>query len=347
MSSAASGSGAKGQKARIRLSDVAARAGVSSTTASFVLTGRGDDMRISAAVEQKVRAAAEDLGYRPNLMARSLRTQVTRTVGLISDTVASDPFAGEMLRGAIAGASERNHVVLIAETEGDAELEKQLVNEMLDRQVDGLIYASMFTREVSVPDAALGQPIVLANCFSADAGLPSVVPDERAAGRSAARVLLEAGHRSHIYLVGEPAPDVYAGRERLAGIEEALAEGGTSLAGIVECAWWPRQSRAAVADFLSAGGAPAALICMNDRAALGAYQALSDRQRRVPDEVSVVSFDDSDLAGWIRPALTSIALPHDAMGRAAVEMLLEPGEQTEQRRLPMPVTARDSVAAPR
>ena len=301
-------------------------------------------MRISATVERKVRAAADELGYRPNLMARSLRTQVTHTVGLISDTVASDPFAGEMLRGAIAGAAERGHVVLIAETEGDADLEQQLVNEMLDRRVDGLIYASMFTREVRIPDAAADHPLVLANCLSD--GHTSVIPDEYAAGRAAADLLLEAGHRDGIHMVGEPAPEVFAGRERVAGIEAALADAGTHLTGVVDCEWWPQPACLAVSEFLARGGTPSAFVCMNDRVALGAYQALSDAGRRIGEEVSVLSFDDSDLAAWLRPALTSIALPHAEMGRTAIGLLLDGGDGAGVHRLPMPISSRESVGPP-
>src|SRR5580765_2496366 len=114
---------------RVRLADVARHAGVSPTTASFVLAGR-DDMRISEAVQTRVRAAAQELGYRPNLTARSLRTRSSRTIGLVSDTIATAPFAGELVRGAISAAAERGYVVLIAETEGDADLERRLLNEM-------------------------------------------------------------------------------------------------------------------------------------------------------------------------------------------------------------------------
>ena len=331
---------------RVRLADVARHAGVSPTTASFVLTGR-DDMRISAAVQRRVRASADELGYRPNLTARSLRTRSTRTIGLVSDTIASEPFAGQLVRGAISAAAERGHVVLIAETEGDADLEQRLLHEMLDRQVDGLLYAAMFTREVQLPQAALRSPLVLVNCLCPGAGVSAVIPDERAAGAAAAQALLDAGHREGIHLVGEPAPDVFAGRERVAGIEAALAAAGTALAGIVPCPWAPQPACQAVADFLAGGGMPAALICLNDRVALGAYQALYDADRRVPGDVSVVSFDDSDLASWVRPTLSSVALPHEALGRVAVELVLDPPGEAEVRRLPMPLRRRESVAAPR
>ena len=331
---------------RVRLADVARHAGVSPTTASFVLAGR-DDMRISEAVQTRVRAAAQELGYRPNLTARSLRTRSSRTIGLVSDTIATAPFAGELVRGAISAAAERGYVVLIAETEGDADLERRLLNEMLDRQVDGMMYASMFTREVQLPDVQLPSPLVLVNCLSDGAGASAVVPDERAAGAAAAQALLDAGHRDAIHLVGEPAPHVFAGRERIAGIEAVLAGAGTALAGIVACEWSPQPACRAVADFLAGGGDPAALICLNDRIALGAYQALRDVDRRVPGDVSVISFDDSDLASWVRPGLSSVALPHEAMGRAAIELVLDPPDEPEVRRLPMPLRRRDSVGPPR
>jgi LacI family transcriptional regulator len=330
---------------RVRLADVAQRAGVSPTTASFVLAGR-DDMRISESAKRRVRDAATELGYRPNRMARSLRTQVTHTIGFVSDTIATDPFAGATVRGAINAAVERNHLLLIAETEGDAELERRLIDDMLDRQVDGFIYGSMFTREVTLPEAINGHPTVLVNALAPDAQVPAVVPDELAAGRAAAKVLLEAGHRAEIHLLGEAPPALFAARERLAGVEAALAAAGTELASILECSWTPREACEAVAAFLAAGGAPKALICLNDRAAFGALQALQEAGFRVPADVSLVSFDDSDLAQWMRPGLTSLALPHEAMGRAAVELLLEAPKRPVVRRLEMPVRRRESVGAP-
>jgi LacI family transcriptional regulator len=328
---------------RVRLSDVARRAGVSPTTASFVLAGR-DDMRISEAATRRVRAAAAELGYRPNRTARSLRTQITETIGFVSDTIATEPFAGATVRGAIAAAVERNHLLLIAETEGDPELERRLIDDMLDRQVDGFLYGSMFTREVTLPDALDGHRTVLLNALAP--GLAAVIPDELAAGRAAAEVLLEAGHRDGVHMVGEVPEALFAARERLAGITAALADAGTALESVLECEWAPLPACEAVAAMLAAGETAKALICINDRAAFGSLQALQEAGLRVPADVSIVSFDDSDLAQWVRPGLTSVALPHEAMGRAAVELLLDAPEQAIVKRLEMPVRRRGSVAAP-
>jgi LacI family transcriptional regulator len=331
---------------RPTLRDVAERAMVSPTTASFVLTGR-DDMRISDDARHRVLRAAAELSYRPNLTARSLRTKVTRTIALVSDTIATDQYAGAIIDGSLSAALAHEHLLFVSESEGDPEVEARLVEDLLGRQVDGFLYASMFTRQVQVPRALRDHPLVLLNCTTRDARIPAVVPDEVAAGRSAAQALLERGHRDGIHIVGELDMDVFAARERVAGILEALAVGGAELAGVIDCGWHPNTAYDAVSRFLRLGPLPSALICMNDRVAFGAYQALAESGASIPDEVSVVSFDDSELARWLRPQLTSVALPHHEMGRRAVELLLSAHPATEIERIPMPLRERLSVGPPR
>ncbi|MFI5931742.1 LacI family DNA-binding transcriptional regulator [Actinoplanes sp. NPDC051494] len=309
---------------RVTLLHVAQRAGVSRSTASFVLTGRHVDMRISEDARQRVLRAARELDYRPNLMARSLRTKVTRTVALLSDTLASDPYAGRAIHGGLAAAVAHGHLLFIGETEGDPDIEERLITDFLDRQVDAFVYASMFTRYVRVPKLLKGHPLVLLNCLtrSARPAHHAVVPDELAAGWTAAKTLVEAGYREGIHLVGNPAEQVFAGRERLAGLREGFAAAGVKLAGTIACDWWPEPAYDAVARALRRGTAPRALVCLNDRVAFGAYQALKEAGREIPADVAVLSFDDSDLAAWLRPQLTSISLPYYQLGWKAVELLL-------------------------
>ena len=330
---------------RVTLQEVARRAGVSRTTASFVLTGRRD-MRISANAEERVLRAARELNYRPNLMARGLRTRVSQTIGLVSDTVATEPFAGEIVRGAVSTALLNDRLLFMGETEGDGELEKRVVRDMLDRGVDGFLYAAMYTLEAHPPAALRGHPLVLLNCLTANPRTPAVVPDEQAAGHAAARTLLEAGHREHIHVVGETVPHVFASRERLAGIGAALSAERLELAGTIRCMWWPQYAYQAVRQFLADGARATGLICLNDRIALGAYQAIQEAGLRIPDDVSIVSFDDSDLASWLRPQLTSIAIPHFELGRRAVELLLAGERDAGVERIPMPVRRRASVGPP-
>jgi LacI family transcriptional regulator len=173
-----------------------------------------------------------------------------------------------------------------------------------------------------------------------------VLPDERAAGRTAARALLAAGHRDRIWLVGESPAGVYAGRERRLGVEDVLARAQLALAGTVDCLWWPEPSYAAVREFLASGPVPSAIICLNDRVAFGAYQALAEAGLAIPRDVSLLSFDDSDLASWLRPQLTSIAIPHFELGRRAVELLLDGSPAEGVHRVAMPLRERASVGPP-
>lgn len=334
-----------GTRRRVTLADVAARAGVSRSTASFVTSGR-EDMRISTAAQARVLAAAAELGYRPNLTARSLRTTVTHTFGLLSDTIATEQFAGEMIHGAMDAALSHDRLLFVAETQADPVVEERYIRDMADRQVDGLIYAAMATRVARLPASLRAHPLVLLNCLSEDLEAPAVIPDEVNAGRAAARTLIEAGHREGIHLLGDGEPDLLAYRERVAGIADALRGAGLALAGHTTCAWWPAPAYEAVRGLLAVGTPPKALICLNDRIALGAYQALQAAGLKIPADVSVVSFDDSDLASWLQPQLTTVALPHYALGRQAVDLLAAGELKGHVHRVAMPLRSRASVAPP-
>jgi LacI family transcriptional regulator len=352
--SARDGRGARTK--RVTLADVARSAGVSQTAASFVLSGRREEMRISADTEARVLRAVRETGYRPNIVSRSLRTGTTQTIGFISDTVATTPFAGHLIWGALDAAREHGHLLFTGETEGDPELERQLIEAMHDRRVDGIVLASMYTRKVAVPKALLDGPAVLLNALASSRGsIPSVLPDEIEAGRTAARVLLEAGHAEGIYLVGagpqanRVPKDSVAAVERLQGIKEALDVAGIQAAGAVACPdWQPELGYTATRQLLEKAK-PSALICFNDRLSFGAYQALAEAGLKVPEDVSVVSFDDDVLASWVKPQLTTVALPHYELGRAAIEVLLDAnndkttGVKGPIHRIPMPLRERESV----
>jgi LacI family transcriptional regulator len=321
---------------RPTLSDVAARAGVSVTTASYILNRRSKEMRISADAAQRVQRAAAELEYRPNRSARNLRSSSTATIGVITDHVAGGAYASRMLTGAASEARARQHLLVIGESEGDPELEALLIEEMLDRQVDGIVYATLATSAVTVPAGLRTHRAVLLNCVDTEARLPAVVPDELEGGRTAARAILEAGHRHGIYVVGEEdAAGTIAGRLRLQGIRRRLAEEDCSLAGVVASTWSVSPAYDAVSELLARPVRPDALICLNDRIAMGAYEALGERGLRVPHDVSVVSFDGSELAGWLRPTLASVEIPYAALGSRAVAALLSGAQEVQHLRMPL------------
>jgi LacI family transcriptional regulator len=335
---------------RATLADVARRAGLSKTAASMVLNGR-EGTRLSAEAHQRVFAAAEELGYRPNVAARSLRTRKTATIAFVSDIVATTRFAGGLIRGALDAARERDHVLLITETQGDAAFERYAIEAILDRQVDGVVYAAMATRRLAVPPAVLGGRVVLLNATSPEQ-LPSVLPDDEGAGVAVAETLLAQGHRDRIAVIGrnrhkERDPEIsLAAEARLRGIRDTLAAAGVALLADGFCPeWLPEHGYTAMRTLLDRPTRPSAVICMNDRLAFGAYQALGEAGLAIPADISVISFDDDPIAAWLRPGLSTAALPHEQMGRRAVEILLD-GDGTGTSLVPMPLRRRRSVAAP-
>ncbi|MFE9751526.1 LacI family DNA-binding transcriptional regulator [Saccharothrix saharensis] len=347
---------------RVTLADVAKVVGVSQTTVSLVLSGRGRDLRISEEMQRRVREAATELEYRRNRVSTARLGARTQTIAFVSDSVASSRLAGHMIKGALGAARRHGVTLLFGETEGDAGFQRTLIGTMRDYQVDGFILASAHTRTITIPSELATGPAVLLNLLPREPSpLISVLPDELQAGRAAARVLLDAGHREGIHLigVGPSGVDVPPGRttatDRLAGIRQELAEVGVEVESGRPCRWWlPECGFEATADLLGKAR-PRALICLDDRLALGAYQALQDAGLTVPDDVSVVSFDDHPIASWLRPALTTVALPHHDLGAKAVDLLFadtgQPGPDHARRgrthRVPMPVRHRNSVAPPR
>jgi LacI family transcriptional regulator len=327
------------------LSDVAAHAGVSATTASYILNGRTLEMRISADTEERVQRAALDLGYRPNRTAQSLRTASTRIIGVVTDYVAGGMFSARILAGANAEARAQDHVLMIGETDGDGRVTTDLVHEFVDRQVDGLLFVARTTSTISLPRGLAGTRVVTVNCRDDSAPYPSVLPDDHGGGRRAAEAILDIGVRDGIVVVGErPTAEALAGA-RVDGLEERLAEDGVTIAARLECPWSLDEAYDALTGWLAGGRRPRVVVCLNDRVAWGVYHALADVPLAVPGEVSVISFDGSELGHWMRPTLASVALPFFEMGQEGVRILLDPSEHRSVV-MEMPLLPGDSLAVP-
>ncbi|MFE1886945.1 LacI family DNA-binding transcriptional regulator, partial [Streptomyces diastatochromogenes] len=269
--------------------DVARLAGVSHTAVSFVFNGRAEG-NLSPATQERIRQAAAQLGYRPDPVARGLRRRRTAVIGLVTDEIASSPFAGRLLRGAMETAWDSDHLVLTIDSGGDPAKEDAAVAELLDRRVDGIIYAAMSLRRVRVPEALHRTHSVLANCLPQDDSLPSVVPAERAGGRTAARLLLETGHQ-RIALVG--GQDDIASVERLRGFRDALrAEGIT-----VPKEWVVRtggeitsgyEGATRLLEGIAPHRRPTGIFCYNDRVAAGVLHAATPLGNARPAHLSGV-----------------------------------------------------------
>ncbi|WP_231563064.1 LacI family DNA-binding transcriptional regulator [Microbacterium mangrovi] len=321
-------------------------AGLSKAAVSLILNER-PGTRLSDDAVARARAAAQSLGYRPNPAARSLRSGKTRTIGFISDQVTITRFASSMVRGAVRTARKDGHAVLIAETgDGPTQL-TDAVQEMSDRRVDGILVGLMVARMITVPPPRHDIPVVVVNGITPD-GMPSILPDEYTAGRRVANVLLDAGHRSIGFIADLPTVAVDLRRSatiarRVAGIRDALqARRVTPVESIAE-GWSTELGYAEAHRMMDSHPGLTSIIAATDGVALGIYQALGERGLRIPEDVSVVSFDDEDLAALVRPALTTARLPYEDMASRGIEMLLGITEPSHLL-LAMPIISRSSVS---
>ncbi len=328
--------------------DVARLSGVSPATVSFVLNQTAGQT-ISDETRQRVLQAVAELGYRPNRAALGLRQGRSATIGFVSHDADFGEFAAAAIKGAHEACIRQGNLLLVVNTGGSDRQAAQLITELLDRQADALIFAAVGTRPVVLPDAALRVPAVLLNCFASHDPAPAVLPDEVRGGREATQALLDLGHRDIAYLTGSPSQ--WATKARLRGFRDALRGAGlnprehTVLSGNYHA----DSGYDLVRTLLRHGPRPTAIMCGNDRMAVGALLALLEAGIRVPGDVSVMGYDDQfQLAAEIRPALSTVSLPYDAMGRLAAEQLAagRPAAPAHRTLVHCPLVMRDSTAAP-
>lgn len=308
------------QRRSVTMADVARHAGVSRTTVSFVLSDRA-----SANIPEETRArileSVAALGYRPNAGARALAAQRTRLIGLITDVVTT-PFGAGIIRGAQDRARLQGQSLLIASINGDPALDEEAVETMLEHRVEGLVCATGEHRSFSPPPSLTGVPTVLVHCFDEAGRLPAIVPDEVGGGYVATSRLTGAGHRRIGFINLDPR--AVAAKGRLEGYHRALHEAGIkpddSLVRNGHATADGGYEQAAL--LLDSTNPPTAIFCGTDRMAMGAYDAIKERGLVIPSDVAVVGFDDQEvIAGYLRPGLTTVALPFEQMGARAVEML--------------------------
>jgi len=309
------------------------------------------ESRISDETRQRVRDAARKVGYAPSSVARGLRTQRTRTVGLISDQIATTPFAGRMLAGAQDAARDNGYLVYLLDTGGDAAIERAAIDALTAQQVDAMIYACMWHRAVDVPHGVMATTVLL-DCRPTGGGYRSVVPDDRAGGAAAVRELIAAGHRRIAYVDTDDGP--IASRLRHEGYLEAIAEAGIpadpALHITGETSAHGGRAAAEILLDLPDDRRPTGIFCFNDRMAAGVYIAAHRRGLDIPRDLSVVGYDDQQLiAAEQDPPLTTVALPHYDMGRWAMEVALgvrAEGDEDATHLMECPVIRRDSVGPP-
>lgn len=309
------------QRQRVTARDVAAVAGVTAATVSKALSGSRE---ISEATRSRVIDAVARLGYRPNTVARGLRAKRTHTLGLITDDL-EGLFTNTMLRGVEDVASGSQFGVFLCNSYGQSAKERQHLEMLLDKQVDGVVLLSGYrVRERGAPVLPInGVPTVYLFQYTRDLPVPCVVPDDVMGARLATEHLIGQG-RAAIGFVNGP-PHYEATHDRLNGYREALTRAGLPFRPeLVRVAgsWHEDQGFAMTAELVSHASLDG-LICASDHLAAGAVDALHSRQIDIPDDIAVVGFDDRPFARHLRPPLTSVRLPLYEMGRLAGHLILE------------------------
>jgi LacI family transcriptional regulator len=313
----------KRQTTRVTMADVAKAAGCSQATVSLVLNNVME-IKISAELRRRVQIAAGELGYgQTSPLPRSLDGIRGSAVGFIVDQLATTPEAVNAIEGARLASWDRDVTILVAQTLDRAEHAEMAAERLLRAGVNGMIFMSIFTRQVELTPffRKLPVPLVLLNCYTSTEEFPAVVPDEIAGGHRATAALLNLGHRRVATIAGEMYME--AAQARLSGYKSALAEMQIEVDSelIAVGHWTPSSGYDATKKLMAQKNPPTAIFCQNDKMALGCLNALLEMGLKVPDDVSIIGYDDDELCRHLRPQLTTVDLPHATMGAWAVSEL--------------------------
>ncbi|WP_113701574.1 LacI family DNA-binding transcriptional regulator [Nonomuraea lactucae] len=303
---------------RPTIKDVAEKAGVSRSTVSRALTGRG---YAADEVRERVRRAAAELGYVPDAMARTLKQQVSRSVGVIVSDLRNS-FYAELAAGASAAARERGYTMVLADTSLSTDAEIEAAEAFVALRVAGVIVTPN-SPSVSTYLGEHGIPVVEVDRQFAAGSTDGVVVGNRVGAREATAHLLELGHRRIALFIDET--NWTTGHERYEGYSEALAASGGAVepALVVSSGWDVAGSHQRALDMLREPDRPTAVFAANNVLAEGVWRAVAELGLRVPGDVSLVAFDDAPWMSMVSPAVTAVAQDTLSLGAAAVRRLHE------------------------
>jgi LacI family transcriptional regulator len=328
---------------RVTIAQVARMAGVSPTTVSHVLSGK---RLVGAATRDRVEAAVRQLGYRPNIVARNLRTRRSHVIAVVLPDI-TNPFYGTVTRGLADTVDAAGYATYVCNTDARFEREQKFLEDVLDRGVDGVVLASVDVTQQHLAEVMrFGTPIV---CLGDGIEFPDVdrvYPDDAGGSRAATAHLLERGADRIAMITGPPG----AGVARIRGYREALDASGRAFdPALTHVGGWTRQSgREAMRVLMSARPRPDAVFCANDLMAIGAMDVVHELGLSVPDDVALVGFDDVEAATLVTPTLTTVDNPAYDAGRDAGRLLVErmSGDYGDGRRdvvLPCRLVVRQSA----
>jgi DNA-binding LacI/PurR family transcriptional regulator len=326
--------------------DIAKVVGVTQTTVANALAGRGN---VSEATRKRILQCAQDMGYRPNVLARGLAKGKTSTLGFLLPTIAN-PFYPEIAEEIERIAHAHDYQLLLCNTHQDYALGRQNLDRLVSRWVDGIIVmgSSMDLADLT-RQFQNGLPIVLCNWQENEPspGIPFVNVDFRLAGELAAQHLLSLGHRRMAIIVDEPQQTA-----RLEGFRSALLASGITLQGamIQQGHSTLESGHVAAKNLLASSSRPTAIFATTDWMAVGAMEAVREEGLRIPEDISIIGLDDVIVGAHISPPLTTIAIPKHQLAKEATELLLQQidrkSDQVSSFLIPPSLLVRRSTAVP-
>lgn len=328
------------------MKDVAREAGVSTSTVSHVIN---NNRFVSEAIRDKVNAAIDQLNYAPSALARSLKLNQTRTIGMLL-TASSNPFYSEVVLGVERSCYERGYSLILCNTDGDEERMNRSIETLLQKRVDGLIM--MCTENHCPSQDALNRypslPIVMMDWSPFDGANDIIQDNALIGGKMATEFLISQGYTRIACITGPL--DKTTAQQRLAGFRQAMHEAnleimpGYEVSGDFEFAG----GLSAMQQLLALAVPPHAVFASNDAMAVGVYQAVYQQGLRIPTDVAVMGYDDIQLAQYMTPPLTTIHQPKDELGELAIDTLLhrlqEPDTEAQVLSLTPELIIRGSVS---
>jgi DNA-binding LacI/PurR family transcriptional regulator len=311
----------------VTLEEIARASGFSVPTVSRALSN--SNYPVSSATRQAIIEVAQSLGYKPNLAARSLRTDQTNTIGVIADDILS-PFVPPILRGIQDYLKPFDYLSLIVNSDWDPEIEQDAIDSLVSRPVDGIIFVEYSHLAVNKALQESKKPYVFVHRLFGASVQNSVVPDDHYGATLAVRHLASLGHKRIAYINGPEG--WHTAQQRLAGYKDELAAQGIEFdPALAQPGDWEYEGGYAAAQTLLAlDNLPTAIFAANDTMALGAITAIQEAGLSVPGDIAVVGYDNREFARIVRPRITTVSMPVYEMGRTAAELLLKQIEETRQ-----------------
>ena len=336
------------KSSNVTLKSIADRLNVSVTTVSRVLNGKSDRYRISKETQELINTAAKELSYSPNQLARGLRLKRTNTIGYIIPDI-SNPFFSSIAKSVEKSARKLGYSILLCDSEEDTKIEENLLQLMIDRKVDGLIISPVGIEVNHLRRIAQRNiPIVLLDRYFPELNLPFVTSDNYKGAFEAVNMLIEHGHRRIACIQG--LVNTSPNNDRVRGYIDAHKTHGLSVDKklIVGDSFGEENGYIETKLLLKQDNLPTALFAVSNLISLGAIRAISEEGLKIPDDISMVSFDDQPYSRFLSTPMTTVSQQNAQIGQIAIKLLIDQIESNRQLEpkgifLPTKLISRDSV----